>query len=154
MTPVDQTRFGLDGKDEAPGNCWQACVAAILDLPLAEVPDEAEDWKPGMRPRQSWIPYQKRVHRWLFSRGLVLIEAKTGSVCYAGPIELWKQTAVIMSGPSPRNPQVHHAVVAHGNEIVHDPHPSRAGLVGDANEWWYEFFVFTGHRPKLFLSAS
>lgn len=146
MRPVDQTRFGFDGSDGAPGNCWQACVATILDLPLGDVPDEATFWKPGMTPGQSWRPYMNHVHRWLFERGLVLVEVRTAGVCYAGPLELWQQTAVIMSGPSPRNPQFQHAVVAHGSNIVHDPHPSRAGLVGDSKEWWYEFFVHTGRK--------
>lgn len=49
MFKVDQTQFG--GKDapaEQQGNCFQACVATLLQIPLEEAFDsryiEAEDW--------------------------------------------------------------------------------------------------------------
>lgn len=145
MTPVDQTRFFCgnpgDPAESAPGNCWTACIASLLDLTLTEVPDEAEFWKPGMTPSQSWIPYMKEAHRWLRGRGFVLVEVQAKHVNYQGPIEIFKSMHCILSGPSPRNKDVFHAVVGRGNEIVHDPHPSRAGLLGDGNEWWYEFLV-------------
>lgn len=140
MIPVDQTRL-MGTLQEPPGNCWAACVASILELPLSEVPDEVDDWEPGMDPRKSWVPYQKRIHQWLFDRGLVLIEVQAKHLNYCGPLEIFKSTHCILSGPSPRNPEVQHAVVGLGNTIAHDPHPSRDGLVGDGNEWWYEFFV-------------
>ena len=34
MTPVFQTRYG-----KGDGNCLNACVASLLDLPLSQVPD-------------------------------------------------------------------------------------------------------------------
>lgn len=144
MTPVDQTRFGFDGANEAPGNCWAACVASILNVPMSSVPDEAEFWQPGMKPAESWIPYQTKAHRWLFEQGIVLVETKCQHVHYCGPADCWAAYC-ILSGPSPRNPEVNHAVVGRGNEIVHDPHPSRKGLTGEWQKWWYEFFVRSGN---------
>jgi hypothetical protein len=138
MKPIDQTRFGFDGKDEAPGNCWAACIASILELELDELPDEVPFWEEhGIK---SWEPYKNHMFKWLFDRELTLIDVQCGKICYNGPQEFF-QPLCILSGPSPRNNRVNHAVVSCGTNIIHDPHPSRDGLVGDPNEWWYEFFV-------------
>ena len=145
MKPIMQTRFGLPGEDgrmaEPPGNCWAACVASILELPLDAVPDEAEFWRPGMTPRQSWTLYMDHVHRWLHERGLVLIETRVSELFYEGPSDLFTPYC-ILSGPSPRNPAVSHAVVGRGIHVIHDPHESQRSLAGDPlKDWWYEFFV-------------
>ncbi len=140
MKPVDQTRCNCgDLLTEAPGNCWTACIASILELPLADVPDEAAFWKPGLRQAQSWIPYEKAMFAWLRQRGLLLVEIKLPDVFFRG--DDWDPLC-ILSGPSPRNPEVHHAVVARGTTIIHDPHPTKAGLLTiEGKPWWYEFFV-------------
>lgn len=140
MKPVDQTRFAIElPLSEAPGNCWPACIASILEVPLAEVPDEADFWKPGMNHRQSWRLYYPAVTKWLRDRGYLIVEVRMKDVCYAG--EVWDVPSII-SGPSPRNSEVNHAVVGCGNAIVHDPHPSRAGLAMiEGKDWWFEFFV-------------
>lgn len=107
MKPVDQTTFGVPG-----GNCFSACVASLLHLSIDEVPYfmGAEDWfayfEEWLQTRNHY-PLCFHLHRYT-PRGLH-----------------------ILSGLSPRGP---HSVVARGTEIVHDPHPSRAGLLerGDA----------------------
>lgn len=33
MKPVDQTTFGFPG-----GNCFSACIASLLEMPLDDVP--------------------------------------------------------------------------------------------------------------------
>jgi len=144
MIPIDQTRFGCHDPNEpantAPGNCWTACLASILELPLSEIPDELEFWKDGMKPLDSWIPYQKKTHLWLHNKDIVIVEVRMSSVFYTGPEECFDMYC-ILSGPSPRNSKVNHAVVGKGNQIVHDPHPSRKGLSGEYKYWWYEFLV-------------
>jgi hypothetical protein len=40
MTPVDQEFLKERGE---PGDCWRACIATILGLPLAEVPHILHD---------------------------------------------------------------------------------------------------------------
>ena len=53
MIPVYQTAFG--GPDSpTPGDCFRACVASILELPIDEVPHfcAAEEWIP---PLQAWF---------------------------------------------------------------------------------------------------
>lgn len=143
MKPVDQTRFSSEGADaklaEAPGNCWGACIASILEVPLSEVPDEATTWQVGMTHRQSWRLFQPRVFEWLRHRGFTLVTVPVKSVFFEGSVF---DPYCILSGPSPRIPSLHHAVVGQGTKIVHDPHPSRAGLKEvEGEDWYYEFFV-------------
>lgn len=106
MKPVDQTRFGAPG-----GNCFTACVASILELPLSEVPYFMSDDPEG----REWIG---KLAEWLRPLGLY-------------PLLLSANAHVpgmhILHGISPRNPH-RHAVIAIGDAIYHDPHPSRAGL--------------------------
>lgn len=106
MTPVDQTTFGIPH-----GNCFSACVATLLDLPLVEVPwFMGDDWPEGFQ-------------QWLAPLGLysvcLRVHLPDGSEWYPPGLH-------ILGGQSPRGP---HAVVALGRTIVHDPHPSRSGLL-------------------------
>lgn len=108
MTPVDQTIFG------APeGNCLPACIASILDLRIEDVPHfGADDWLDTLE-------------RWLAPRGLYPVCATLG-----GP---WRPAGLyILAGKSPRGDFLH-AVVARGSDVVHDPHPSRAGVLSHAD---------------------
>jgi len=119
VTPLDQTIFGVvtpeDGK--RPGNCWQACVASLLDLPLDQVPHFIE-----VSPR-TW---ERHTRRFVFEHtGLDL-------GCFLPEFPLTEPGQyVIGSGPSPRGDFLH-AVILDGatGALAHDPHPSRAGLAG------------------------
>lgn len=111
MIPVDQTTFGFPG-----GNCFSACVATLLGLPLEEVPY-------FMEPEDTWW---ERFLAWLRPRGLYALCLKLDGAEWA------PAGYHVLSGQSPRkpdDPDAHHSVVAHWREIVHDPHPSRAGLL-------------------------
>lgn len=141
MKPVDQTRFGIEEPlTEAPGNCFAAALASLLELELHEVPDEADTWKPGMSHRESWRLYEPRVFDWLREeQGFLLVEVQIGDLFFRGG-EF--DSYCILSGPSPRNNDVFHAVVGQGNKIVHDPHPSRDGLAQvKGKRWWYEMLI-------------
>ena len=79
MIPVTQTRLmppcDEHGKPQSPpGNCWSACIASILELPIEAVPDEATHWKPGMTHRQSWRPFHREMHEFCGARGFLLLE--------------------------------------------------------------------------------
>ncbi len=156
MIPVDQTRYGLPEKDEPtkdpPGNCWTACVASILELPLSEIPDEAAFWKPGMTPMESWRPYLRSMHEWLHERGITLIEVAAKNLNFCGPIECFEKFPSILVGPSPRNPERGlHAVVGLGGNIIHDPHWSRAGLSGEPLEWSHDILIA---NPKFAVIST
>ena len=120
MKRVDQTIFTGD-KEGRFGNCFQACVASILELPLEEVPHfcAEDDW---------W----GLLTRWLYKRGLFAVDiCVTGGLTTAGlPKGVW----VIVSGSGGRGTQ--HAVIGKydgGKDFTlsHDPHPDRAFLNGD-----------------------
>lgn len=104
MTPVDQTLTGDDG------NCLAASVASLLALPLDKVPDlRGERWWPTL---QNWLGKH--------GRAVQLSRAPTSPIFVLG----------LGDGPRGRP----HAVVwqggPDGGKLAHDPHPSRAGLLG------------------------
>lgn len=138
MNPVDQTRLYDPTHKQPPGNCWAACIASILEVPLDALPDEADFWSPGLHPRHTWPPYYAAMLSWLALRNLTLVEVTTHN------IEVdWGDSFEILSGTSPRDSSILHSVVGFAGKIVHDPHPSRAGLLtGEgARPWTRTYFV-------------
>lgn len=113
MKPVTQTLTGEQG------NCFAACVASILEMPLDEVPNFCaveHDWFGAFQ-------------RWLHERGLCALDINIeGQVGILSPMPpMW----MILSGPGPRG--LLHAVVWRGNgsdgwKIVHDPYPNGRGI--------------------------
>lgn len=99
----------------AIGNCFPACIASVLGLPLDDVPHFCE-------PVKGW---ERRFHRWLAERDLFALEA---SLKVPDSLFLSPRTLCILTGDSPRG---RHAVVGRVSadadcfEYVHDPHPSR-----------------------------
>lgn len=106
MTPVLQTRFG-----SPDGNCFQACVASVLEIPLEEAADimDEEDW---------FAAFQE----WLNDMGWFAFSFK-------GPPFIEGAYSII-GGQSPRG-DFGHAVVFLGKTMAHDPHPDGTGIVGD-----------------------
>ena len=101
MLPIYQTKFGKEG------NCFQACLASIMEVPLEAIP-EAVCHEPDV-----WLqPFKD----WLNERNLCVIEFDT-TVCKWHPMGYGIGTV-----KSPRG-DFYHAVVTYADEIVHDPHP-------------------------------
>lgn len=122
MKPVDQDKFGHEG------NCFQACIASLLELSLGDLPRN-----------------QGEILWWLKDRGWLYVEVWRGNLRQLKtddpPREerdigwqplLWGDALCILCGPSPRFPGMSHAVVGNTNgyrfTTVHDPHPDRTGL--------------------------
>lgn len=142
MLPVKQTRVGFGEGNEPPGNCWAACIASIFEVNLEELPDEAKHWTKGCKPEDSWESHEREVLDWLKEKGYVLVTVRCHQLFVNGQGWRFNDCYNILSGPSPRNPALQHAVVGKGNKIVHDPHPSNDGLAGDPDkDWYYEFFL-------------
>jgi hypothetical protein len=115
MKPVDQTQFRGDAEH---GNCVPACVASILELPLEAVPHFAALHGPY---------FMKQMRAW--------IEANGFELCYLNGAGTWPAGAhSIATGKSPRGDFLH-SVVWKGRKMAHDPHPSRAGLIGEPHEF-------------------
>jgi hypothetical protein len=135
MFAINQTIFGNGDDGTTPGNCMQAALASLLELPLNSVPHIAlfgERWGDA-------------VHSFLSSRGMDLRvfndwgshqawwEA-VGVQVY--PIEDMPITPPMLAvGKSNNGPWSHVVVWEHG-EMLHDPHPNGLGLKGDPYEYW------------------
>jgi hypothetical protein len=116
--------------DGYPGDCWRAAVASLVDEPdLLSVPHFALHW------RTSW----QLLQRWLHPRGLAMnwaplhpSRAIDGDPVYyhldGDRLPSQIGDLVLLCGPSPRGPFQHIVVGTHHGDVVHDPHPSRAGL--------------------------
>lgn len=159
MTPVDQAvMHDPDDPDAVPGDCTRAVVASLLDLPLEAVPHVVHDpagYRPDLDPLtgEHGALWWRRLRRFLRAdhdldvasyaarddRGR-LLEVRQAADGYP-----W-EGAVALGGPSPRGPFGHLVVgaylwvpsAAYGGrpgrwrprvEVLHDPHPSRAGLL-------------------------
>jgi hypothetical protein len=97
MIPVVQSRTGADG------NCLNACIASILELPLKAVPELGEDWLGDLN--------RFLAHYGLRYRRVPMYKKPSG----------WST----IEGVSPRGGL--HACVAKDGELAWDPHPIEDG---------------------------
>lgn len=129
MKPVKQTRVGQDN-----GNCWTACIASILELPIEQVPDFIDE-----------KDFYGSTVKWLGKRGLTLVQIDLQHSTY-WPF-FWGDTVwTILSGQSPRG-DWKHAIVGNGLKYVHDPHPDNKMLKGDI-EYVYLMVPITGKTKE------
>ncbi len=113
MKLVDQTVFTVPG-----GNCFSACVATILGLELADVPYFMGDFEES--DKAAWL---ERFRHWLAPHGYWPINFRM--MDWSPPPE----AVYILSAGSPRGDWDHSVVAAGDRVVLHDPHPSRSGLV-------------------------
>jgi hypothetical protein len=108
VIPITQSRVGENG------NCLAAALASVLEIPIEDLPEFTDD---------GW---QGELNSWLAPRSLCYLEFPVHDQ------ERWRSYYLrhagfhLLCGPSERG--LYHAVVARAGKIVHDPHPSRAGL--------------------------
>lgn len=125
MKPVDQTIFVDPG-----GNCMSACLASLLELTLADVPN----FSPKAKEPGAW---HAAIQEWLETRGFeaLFFPIEAGPVSRGERIGTWTFEArshvpkayYVLGGVTPRGGN--HSVVARGTEIVFDPDPCfREGL--------------------------
>lgn len=126
MTPVAQTRFG-----RPTGNCWAACIASILDLPLetvdwsADMPAEDIELPDGSDCTPEWIERQ-RVRLEALGYWQLRLEASDERFIPVGAhyIALGKNSA-----------GVGHACVYRAGELVHNPNPASSDTTLVDVEW-------------------
>lgn len=128
MKPVDQTVFGYPN-----GNCLLACVASILEVPLADLPHMGPETHDG-----SWWGLVQGV---LQARGHTLVYyVPDGGVEGHRFLDIAPPGYHIACGESPRSildehgKNVGHCVVMKDGKLAHDPHPSRAGITS-VRDW-------------------
>lgn len=125
VKPVLQTRFGPPPE----GNCYAACLASLLEIPLDRVPDDltGPDWLD--RANAFLVQYRLRAMTFAWD---------TERPWPFGPV--WH----VVSGRSPRG-NWQHACVGFGGFVDHDPHPEGGGLVGTERE--IDIFVTIDPTP-------
>lgn len=136
MKPVMQTKlYRPDACGEDVGNCFQACIASLLELPLDSVPHFTAIQ--GPRQAKHAPVFYDAARRWLRDdHGLDLAQFDADEA--ATPAEVWNdpgnladfQQFAIGGGKSPRGDFDHAVIVALDGTLAHDPHPSGDGLDG------------------------
>lgn len=116
MRAVDQTI-----SSHVNGNCFEACVASILELPLDEVPTfvggNSEEWFEAFA---AWMATRGHAAAYLpHAPGMRPIGYHIGASDFH----------------SVDGVRTAHAVVALDGTVVHCPHPSRAGLTQPIRYW-------------------
>jgi hypothetical protein len=118
MTPVDQS-LAHDPANGVWGDCMRACIASLLDLPIERVPHFFDGGCNG-------AVFDKRVSDFLGDRGLIEFSIPASAASRA---HYSREFHHLMYGYTERG--TYHAVVARCGLVVHDPHPSRAGIIQD-----------------------
>lgn len=121
MRPAYQTTFG-DGKDgQESGNCFAACLASLLEMDTAGVPNFVA--------HPDWF---RRCQAWLSERGYGVVRIDWPPTVYAGQ---FPAMPVVVSGWGPRG--IRHSCVGRiawdeegypDVQILHDPYPQGGGL--------------------------
>lgn len=131
MKPIDQTRLH---DEQTEGNCFEACLASILEMSIEDVPDFG-----GLAEGQWWFDLEA----FLKPLNLKQVYFPTGSgYCFDG------ECFHIRAGKSPRG-DFKHAVVGWGADTVHDPHPSKAGIEDESG-----IYIFVSIDPSELVKES
>jgi hypothetical protein len=102
MKPVFQDKFG-----EKDGNCLEAAIASVLEIPLSDVPKN--------RDSRHWWDYQD----FLAKYGLVALDIDASSF---GKADKQRLGYHLINGESPRI-NAWHVLVGYRGMPVHDPFP-------------------------------
>lgn len=141
MTPVMQTKVvvkNTKGEMVVRGNCLAACIASLLELPITEVPNVETLY--GIDDTF----YYEVLWRWLSHLGYEL--STDGRFrCFHGDEsksefkEQLQDKFYLVSGESPRRFQ--HICIYQNGKLIHDPHPTKEGLL---TEEFFESIEFVG----------
>ena len=137
MIPVLQTILAdptrNDGHDAEgrPGNCYQAAIASVLELPLDEVPHFATFDRDWFKQSAPWFRQRGMIRSFYREQAL---KDLSWPLYLAPGADFWGDrvshiVGALGAGPSPRGP-FRHVVVLDPNtgDMIHDPHPSGAGV--------------------------
>jgi len=130
MNPVDQTILN-DPDNGVYGDCQRACIASLLEMDPYDIPHFNE--------KNDDIHFNETLNGFLGSLGYFHLISNTFSFYTHqkfGAVDCYH----LIYGKTERGTQ--HAVVGLNGKMVHDPHPSRAGLLdSDKDNWAYAFLV-------------
>lgn len=134
MIAHTQTIFGNGDGGAAPGNCMQAAIASLLDLPLDLVPHFAlyHDWYQAIT---LWLNGRDKELRIYVGEGEYRACWEYIGVKCADLDRAPSGQMMLASGQS-HNGDWQHIVLWKAGELVHDTHPNRKGLKGSPTEYW------------------
>jgi hypothetical protein len=136
VIPVDQSIMHAP-ENGIWGDCMRACIASLLDLPIIDVPHFFEG---GCESRV----FDQRVAAFLSTHGLMEIQLDPSYARYV--MRQRRQPCYhLMYGDTERG--TYHAVVGLSGKMVHDPHPSKAGIIENGN-MLIAFLVHTGSKEN------
>lgn len=135
MRLVDQSILH-DPDNGKYGDCFRACIASVFERPIESIPHFNRDVTGEEQDRA--------INEWLAPLGFYLqpMNVDADYFFYMRKTHGVKQVHLIF-GNTERG--TYHSVVGVSGEIVHDPHPSKTGLLPNSaeNEWRYVFFQMT-----------
>lgn len=135
MIPVTQTKVVIKnskGEEVVNGNCYAATIASIIEVPITEVPNvevlfnirsDVFDWFSVMQTFLTSKGWNLNVD----NRYNCFHPETKNHENYLSLYDQLKDKYYIAIGESPRG--ISHACVYLNGELVHDPHPSREGLI-------------------------
>lgn len=132
MKPIDQ-EFIHNPSIGQFGDCTRAVLASILELPVEDVPHFLQEANGDAV--QYWQGIQTFCKK--FGYAYMLVNATSGIAFWGTEEPIYH----VIAGPSPRGNGLLHDVVGCNGTIVHDPHPSRDGLLGDSTQWQHAYLV-------------
>jgi len=124
MKPVSQDKFGEEG------NCFEACLASILEISVSEVPVIMKgNW---LRTGNHWLKEK-------FNLGLLAVFLPCLSdppLPMDGALAILFDVGIfyIVTGKGPRG--LDHACVAYSGKIIHDPFPQGGGLAKEEESYF------------------
>lgn len=132
MIPVTQTKVSVNnskGEKVIYGNCFAACVASLLELPITEVPNIETLFDMDMY-------HQEVLDKWLNHKGYEM-SVDDRLRCFHPNLpnyidsptyrEEFRDKYYLVSGKSPRG--VMHMTIYKNGRMVWDPHPTKEGLL-------------------------
>jgi len=144
VTPVDMTILNHNPKAGIYGDCFRCCIASLLELSAARVPHFMAYDPDEVADKGQWFP---ALNAWLRPKGFSYVDLQTQE----NPPEKWFAgigasgfvVYHVLSGKSERG--FNHSVVAKNGVIVHDPHPSRSGLIGPDEDGIFSVGLLVAH---------
>lgn len=135
MHKILQTRFGNPG-----GNCHQAALASLLEMPLGAVPDFCN------MPGDDW---DIKENLWLMQHGLYSLHVRPGD---DSSMEWFTDHVPSIAGvKSLTTAGALHSVIYYKGQVVHDPHPSQVHRYREVEI--VSFDVMSVVDPAAFLRA-
>lgn len=135
MIPVTQTKVvvrNTAGEIVQNGNCYAAAIASILEVPITEVPNVEVFFKFENGPWIETMLAFLNLMGWELNcddRFKVFHDIKFGAD--EGKRSEYMDHCVnkyyLVSGPSARG--VHHICIYKNGKLVHDPHPTKEGIL-------------------------